>query len=54
MADDSITTEDSGAGIDYYVVFDIRVAFDTFNGVAVFVVGKAEGTEGNTLIEFDV
>jgi len=37
VADDGITAQNGGACVDDHAVADLRMAFDTLDGVAVFV-----------------
>lgn len=40
MADYGISAQDGGAGIDNNIVFNIRMPFNAFDGIAVFIQGK--------------
>src|SRR5262245_40881749 len=50
-ADDSIATEDGGAGVDGHIVLDGRVAFLTAQKLTE---AGGEGAQGHALVDFDV
>ena len=47
-----LPAENGGLGIDGHIVFDVRVAFDTLDGPAVFVAWKAQRAQSDALIDF--
>jgi hypothetical protein len=54
FADGGGAAEDGGIGINRDVIADIGVSFDTFDDVTFVVLGEAFGSEGDSVIEFDV
>lgn len=51
---DGYVSQYGGLGVDDYVVFQVRVAFDSFDGVAVFIQRKAFCSQRYALVELDV
>lgn len=50
----SDTPQNGGIGVDNHIVFQYRVAWNTLDGVSLFVARETLGTQCNTLVQFHV
>lgn len=51
---DGDTSQDGGVGIDNHIVFQYRVAGNSFDRIPLLVAGEALGSQGDSLIQFHV